>query len=170
MKNQSTFSTMPLTARFAIALFAILGMTSALYAVTTHMGFAPGRLFLLMAAATVCAKAKVKLYKTSTISLLTSVVLLAVVMEGLMAALIVAGTDGRSIEKARSASTGLQPWNDRNDSYRHVVHASVTGQRKHSESAHNGSVGDADGIIRLLPRQFDIGVLDYRAHEEDVDG
>jgi len=81
---------MPLTARFAIALFAILGMTSALYAVTTHMGFAPGRLFLLMAAATVCAKAKVKLYKTSTISLLTSVVLLAVVMEGLMAALIVA--------------------------------------------------------------------------------
>ena len=90
MKNQSTFSTMPLTARFAIALFAILGMTSALYAVTTHMGFAPGRLFLLMAAATVCAKAKVKLYKTSTISLLTSVVLLAVVMEGLMAALIVA--------------------------------------------------------------------------------
>ena len=81
---------MPLTARFAIALFAILGMTSAVYAVTTHMGFAPGRLFLLMAAATVCAKAKVKLYKTSTISLLTSVVLLAVVMEGLMAALIVA--------------------------------------------------------------------------------
>ena len=89
MKNQSTFSTMPLTARFAIALFAILGMTSALYAVTTHMGFAPGRLFLLMAAATVCAKAKVKLYKTSTISLLTSVVLLAVVMEGLMAAQMV---------------------------------------------------------------------------------
>ena len=90
MKNQSTFSTMPLTARFVIALFAIVGMASALYAVTTHIGFAPGRLFLLMAAASVCAKAKVKLYKTSTISLLTSVVLLAVVMEGLTAALIVA--------------------------------------------------------------------------------
>ncbi len=90
MRNQVTFSTMPLTARFAIALFAIVGMASALYAATTHMGFTPVRLFLLMAAASICAKAKVKLYKTSTISLLTSVVLLAVVMEGLTAALIVA--------------------------------------------------------------------------------
>ena len=90
MRNQSTFSTMPLRARFAIALFAIMGLASAVYAATVHMGFAPGRLFLLMAAASVCAKAKVRLYKTSTISLLTSVVLLAVVTEGLTAALIVA--------------------------------------------------------------------------------
>jgi hypothetical protein len=79
VKDQATFTTMPLTARFAIALFAILGLASAAYAATTHIGFAPGRLFLLMAAASVCAQAKVRLYKTSTISLLTSVVLLAVI-------------------------------------------------------------------------------------------
>jgi hypothetical protein len=42
-----------------------------------------------MAGAAVCARAKVKLYKSSTISLLTSVVLLAVMTEGLASALIV---------------------------------------------------------------------------------
>jgi len=90
MKAQSTFTTMPAAARFAIALFAILGLAAVVYAVIFHMGFAPGRLFLLMAAASVCARAKVKLYKTSTISLLTSVVLLAIIREGLASAMIVA--------------------------------------------------------------------------------
>jgi hypothetical protein len=90
MKAQSTFTTMPAAARFAIVLFATLGLAAVVYAVIFHMGFAPGRLFLLMAAASVCARAKVKLYKTSTISLLTAVVLLAVIQEGLASALIVA--------------------------------------------------------------------------------
>ena len=90
MKNQNTFTTMPAAARFAIVLFALLGFAAVVYAVMFHMGFAPGRLFLLMAAASVCARAKVKLYKTSTISLLTAVVLLAVIQEGLASALIVA--------------------------------------------------------------------------------
>src|SRR5712692_11847987 len=90
MKAQSTFTTMPASARFAIVLFAILGLAAVVYSVIFHMGFAPGRLFLLMAAATICAQAKVKLYKTSTISLLTAVVLLAVIREGLASALIVA--------------------------------------------------------------------------------
>src|SRR5947209_7491525 len=90
MKNQNTFTTMPAAARFAVVLFALLGFAAVVYAVVFHMGFAPGRLFLLMAAASVCARAKVKLYKTSTISLLTAVVLLAVIQEGLASALIVA--------------------------------------------------------------------------------
>jgi hypothetical protein len=90
MKAQSTFTTMPAAARFAIVLFAILGFAAVVYAVIFHMGFAPGRLFLLMAAASVCARAKVRLYKTSSISLLTAVVLLAVIKEGLASALIVA--------------------------------------------------------------------------------
>ena len=90
MKTQSSFTTMPAAARFAVVLFAILGFAAVVYAVIFHMGFAPGRLFLLMAAASVCARAKVKLYKTSTISLLTAVVLLAIIQEGLASALIVA--------------------------------------------------------------------------------
>src|SRR5437016_12979496 len=90
MKTQSTFTTMPAAARFAIVLFAITGLAAVAYAMIFQMGFAPVRLFLLMAAATAFAKAKVKLYKASTISLLTSVVLLAIVMDGLAAALIVA--------------------------------------------------------------------------------
>ena len=71
-------------------MFAIMGFASVVYVVVHDMRFAPGHLGLLMAAATACAKAKVKLYKASTISLLTSVVLLAIVMDGLAAALIVA--------------------------------------------------------------------------------
>ena len=90
MKTQSTFTTMPLAARFAIVLFAITGLAAVAYAMIFQMGFAPVRLFLLMAAATLCAQAKVKLYKASTISLLTSVVLLAVISDGLASALIVA--------------------------------------------------------------------------------
>ena len=90
MKTQSTFTTMPAAARFAIVLFAITGLAAVAYAMIFQMGFAPVRLFLLMAAATLCAQAKVKLYKASTISLLTSVVLLAVISEGLGSALIVA--------------------------------------------------------------------------------
>jgi len=90
MKPQSTFTTMPLAARFAIVLFALTGFAAVAYAMIFHMGFATGRLVLLMAAATLCAQTKVKLYKASTISLLTSVVLLTVTLEGLASALIVA--------------------------------------------------------------------------------
>jgi len=90
MKTQSTFTTMPAAARFAIVLFALLGFAAIVYAVIFHMGFAPGRLFLLMAAASVCSRAKVKFTRTSNISLLTAVVLLAVIQEGLASALIVA--------------------------------------------------------------------------------
>ena len=74
---------MPLAARFAIVLFALTGFAAVAYAMIFHMGFATGRLVLLMAAATLCAQTKVKLYKASTISLLTSVVLLTVTQEGL---------------------------------------------------------------------------------------
>jgi hypothetical protein len=81
---------MPAAARFAIVLFAITGLAAVAYAMIFHMGFATGRLLLLMAAASVCAHAKVRLYKASTISLLTSVVLLAVITDGLASALIVA--------------------------------------------------------------------------------
>src|SRR6266436_2096954 len=90
MKPESTFSTMPAAARLAVLFFALLGFGAMAYAAVFHMGFAPGRLYLLMAGAAICARAKVKLYKTSTISLLTSVVLLAVIKEGLASALIVA--------------------------------------------------------------------------------
>jgi hypothetical protein len=89
MKPESTFSKMPATARFAVVSFALLGLALVAYAAMFHMGFAPGRLGLLMAGAAVCAQAKVRLYKTSTISLLTSVVVLAVIKEGLAAALLV---------------------------------------------------------------------------------
>src|SRR2546430_16638951 len=91
MKNQNTFTTMPAAARFAVVLFALLGFAAIVYAVVFHMGFAPGRLFLLVSAASVCARAKVKLYKTSPISLLTAVGLLAVIQAALVYARFVAG-------------------------------------------------------------------------------
>ena len=80
---------MPVAARLAVLFFALLGFGALAYAAVFQIGFAPGRLLLLMIGAAACAQAKVRLYKTSTISLLTSVVLLAVIKEGLAAALIV---------------------------------------------------------------------------------
>src|SRR2546426_6491612 len=68
MKDRSSFKAMPLTARAGIMMFAIMGFASVVYVVVHDMRFAPGHLGLLMAAATACAKAKVKLYKASTIS------------------------------------------------------------------------------------------------------
>ena len=90
MKRELTFKTMPAAARIAVLFFALLGVAAIGYAAVFEMGFAPGRLFLLMAGAAACARAKVRLFKSSTISLLTSVVLLAIIKEGLAAALIVA--------------------------------------------------------------------------------
>src|SRR2546426_12730754 len=98
MKDRSSFKAMPLTARAGIMMFAIMGFASVVYVVVHDMRFAPGHLGLLMAAATACAKAKVKLYKASTISLLTSVVLLAIVMDGLASALIVARSEEHTSE------------------------------------------------------------------------
>ena len=96
MKAQTTFTTMPLAARFAIMAFAISGLMAVAYAMMFPMGFAPGRLLLLMIAASACAHAKVKLYKASTLSLLTSVVLLAVMQEGAQITTVegLAQTDG----------------------------------------------------------------------------
>lgn len=89
MKPQSTFNKMPVAARLAVLLFALLGGVAMTCATVFQVGFAPGRLLLLMAGAAVCARAKVRLYKASTISLLTCVVLLAIIREGLASALIV---------------------------------------------------------------------------------
>ena len=86
---KSNYQTLPIAARILIPVIALLGFGAMVYAAVFQMGFAPGRLLLLMAGAAICARAKVKLYKTSTISLLTSVVLLAVIKEGLASALIV---------------------------------------------------------------------------------
>jgi hypothetical protein len=72
-----------------VVLFGAAGLAAVAYAVAVQPGFNPGRILLLMAIAAVTARLKVNLFKGSTLSFLTSVVLLAVIQEGPAAAVLV---------------------------------------------------------------------------------
>jgi len=90
MKPQSNFSTIPIGARCAILLFAGLGLAAVVYAALFQGAFEPIRLLLMSGAAVVGSRAKINLFKGSTLSFLTAVVLLAVIQGGLGPALLVA--------------------------------------------------------------------------------
>ena len=90
MKPQTNFSTIPVGARFAIVLFAALGLAAVTYAAVFQGAFEPMRLLLMLGAAVVGSRAKINLFKGSTLSFLTAVVLLAVIQDGLEQALLVA--------------------------------------------------------------------------------
>jgi len=89
MKPQTNFSTIPVGARCAIVLFAALGLAAVIYAAVFQGGFEPIRLLLTLGAAVVGSRAKINLFKGSTLSFLTAVVLLAVIQDGLGPALLV---------------------------------------------------------------------------------
>src|SRR5882672_6239266 len=65
-------------------------MAAILFAFSLQPAFAYGRLVLLAGVAMISARAKVNLYKGSTISFLTCVVLLAVIREGPAIAVLLA--------------------------------------------------------------------------------
>jgi hypothetical protein len=100
MNKQSTFKTMPIAARFTIVLFAVLGVAAVVYTVAFQNAFDPIRLTLLLAGAATCARVNVNLFKGTTLSLLTSVVLLAVIQDGLAAAMLV-GIFGVTVQNVR---------------------------------------------------------------------
>jgi hypothetical protein len=90
VKPQVSFKALPMAARMAVILFGLFGLAALLYAVSLQPTFASGRLVILLGIAIVSARAKVNLYKGSTISFLTCIVLLAVIREGPAIAVLLA--------------------------------------------------------------------------------
>ena len=90
VKPQVNFKGLPIAARMTIILFGMFGLAAILYAISLQPTFASGRMVLLLAIAIVSARAKVNVYKGSTISFLTCVVLLAVIREGPAIAVLLA--------------------------------------------------------------------------------
>jgi hypothetical protein len=89
MNPQANFKGLPVAARHTVVLFGLAGLASLLYALAFQRDFAPGRVVLLLALASAAARIKVNLFKGSTLSFLTSVVLLAVIKEGPAVAVLV---------------------------------------------------------------------------------
>ena len=108
MNSVSDFKTLPSRARFVIFLFGVAGLLSAAWASSSGDVLHYGRLGFLALLGAVTAQAKVKLSKTSTLSLLNSVVMLPgilaasltyYVVNSLSISLIVAMTEFRSVFK-----------------------------------------------------------------------
>ena len=90
MKPQVSFKALPIAARLMVVLFGLAGFAAILDAISWQHAFAPGRVLLLFAIAVATARTKVNLYRGSTISFLTCVVLLAVIKEGPAVAVLLA--------------------------------------------------------------------------------
>jgi hypothetical protein len=89
MKAKSDFKSLPLAAKCTIVLFGVAGLAALLYTTAFQPNLASGRILLLLALAAGCARIKVNLFKGSTLSFLTSVVLIAVIHEGPAVAVLV---------------------------------------------------------------------------------
>jgi hypothetical protein len=89
MKRQSAFKLLPPAARWAVILFEAAGFLAAVYTVFYQAAPAPGRVLLFVTLAAVTARAKVTLYRETSLSFLTSVVLLAVIADGPAVAVLV---------------------------------------------------------------------------------
>lgn len=88
MKPKS-FKLLPPAARTAIVMFGATGLAAALYAVFYQSALTPARLVILLVLAALTARAKVTLYRETSLSFLTSVVLLAVITDGPAVAVLV---------------------------------------------------------------------------------
>jgi hypothetical protein len=84
------FKSLPAKARSAIVLCAVAAMVVTTYLVITQQEWSIGRLALLLALGIATARKKVQIMGTSSVSLLTSIVLLAVMWDGPGAAVLVA--------------------------------------------------------------------------------
>src|SRR5215471_16997265 len=89
MKAKTEFTSLPLAARCTIVLFGIAGLAAVLYTMAFQPNLASNRIFLLLAMAAGTARIKVNLFKGSTLSFLTPVVLMAVIQEGPAVAVLV---------------------------------------------------------------------------------
>jgi hypothetical protein len=93
MKNKSNLSTVPVPARVAIITFGIAGLLVALASIWTSHRWPLTQSLALVALSILTARTKVRLTGTSTISLLTSTVLLALMVGGTGIA-VIAGVCG----------------------------------------------------------------------------
>lgn len=89
MKAQVSFKALPLAAKVTVILFGIMGLAAILYACFRQTAFTPSHVLILLTIGVACARAKVNLYRGSTISFLTCVVLLAVIREGPAVAVLI---------------------------------------------------------------------------------
>lgn len=89
MKSQSDFKNLPTVAQWTVILFAMAGLAALLYAIRFQPMLPSSRVMLLVASACVGASMKVNLFRSSTLSYLTPVVLLAVIQEGPAIAVLV---------------------------------------------------------------------------------
>lgn len=90
MRTQNNTNKLPFAARCVIGLFGLAGLAAVIGAIAYQPAFASGRIFLLLAVGALSARLKVNLYKGTTLSFLTAVVLFAVVKEGPAAAILIA--------------------------------------------------------------------------------
>jgi len=89
MKTKSDFLSLPLAARYTIVLFGAAGLAAVLFAMTFQPVLAAGRILLLLVLATASARMKFNLFKGSSLSFLTPVVLLAIIQEAPIVAVLV---------------------------------------------------------------------------------
>lgn len=97
MKPVASFKTLPIQARLAIIVFGLAGLVSAGAAVASGEVNQSERLILLVLLGAATAHIKMRLSQTSSLSLLTSVIMLSLMMEGLVGALAV-GVTGVTVQ------------------------------------------------------------------------
>src|SRR5215467_11637553 len=97
MNTKPDFTSLPLAARWAIVLFSAAGFGALLYTTVLEPVLTSGRILLLIVIGAATARVKVDLFKGSTLSLLTSVVLSAIVREGPVVAVLV-GISGVTVQ------------------------------------------------------------------------
>jgi hypothetical protein len=90
VKAQVSFKSLPTAARVTVILFGIMGLAAILYAFIWQTAFTPSHVVALLAVGMACARTKVSLFRGSTVSFLTCIVLLAVIHEGPAVAVLVA--------------------------------------------------------------------------------
>lgn len=86
----SGFKSLPFLAQAIIVGFAVAGLLSVLHAIRIQSAFKITHVAVLLVIAAITARTKTKFYAGATISFLTSVVMIAVLSEGLAASLLVA--------------------------------------------------------------------------------
>ena len=90
MYSQTRFQELSLAAKWTIGLFGAVGIAAGLFSLALQPTITPIRVLLLLTVAVLGARSKVNLFRNSSISFLTAVVLLAVISEGPAVAVLVA--------------------------------------------------------------------------------
>ena len=99
--HKTHFQKLPQAAKLAIGLFGVSGLAAGLFSIALQPSFDATRILLLLAIGAAGARSKVNLYRGTSISFLTAVVLFAVISEGPAVAVLVAvcGVTVQTIQK-----------------------------------------------------------------------